>query len=154
VAARAVTTLLTATMTAAVLLLIGRAAYGASTPVSGLPALMVSVVVGSVACCCLGFAITGAIGSVQSAQPVVMGVAMPLVFISGVFVPWPFIPHWLQHVAAIFPIRHLSLALLAPITNIPGQSSWSGGDLLVVAVWGLAGVVLALRSFKWAPQDV
>jgi ABC-2 type transport system permease protein len=154
VAGRAFTTLLVASLTGALLLLIGRVAYGASVPLAGIPSLLVSVVVGSIAFCCLGFAITGMIRSVQSVQPVVMGVAMPLFFISGVFIPWVIIPEWLRHVADVFPMRHLALAILTPFTSHAGQGTWSLSNLVVVAAWGGAGLVLALWSFKWAPQDI
>jgi ABC-2 type transport system permease protein len=154
VAGRAVTTILTAMTTGAVLLILGRVVYGASTPLAGLPALVSSVVVGSVAFCFLGFATTGVIRSVQLAQPVAMATAMPLFFISGVFVPWVFIPHWLQHVAGVFPIRPLLASILTPLVSHGGQSTWSPRDLLIVAAWGVGGLVLAIRSFKWAPLDI
>ncbi|HVB92583.1 MAG TPA: ABC transporter permease [Acidimicrobiales bacterium] len=154
VAGRAVTTVLTAMGTATVLLVIGRIAYGASTPLGGLPALLTTVVVGCVSFCFLGFAITGVVRSVQAAQPVAMAAAMPLFFISGVFVPWVFIPHWLQHVAAVFPVRPLLTSILVPFISHGAMSTWSVGDLLVVAAWGTGGLILALRSFKWAPQDI
>jgi ABC-2 type transport system permease protein len=154
VAGRAIITLLVASLTGALLLLIGRVAYGASVPVAGVPSLLVSVIIGSIAFCSLGFAISGFVRSVQSVQPTIMGVAMPLFFISGVFVPWVIIPTWLRHVAQVFPVRHLSTAILAPFTSHAGQSTWNGSDLLIVAAWGAAGLVVALRSFKWAPQDI
>jgi ABC-2 type transport system permease protein len=154
VASRALTCIVMSLGTAAVLLLIGRLAFGAQTPLAALPPLIAAVAVGSVASCFLGFAVTGFVRSQQSAQPIAMALAMPLFFISGVFVPWPFIPHWLQQVAGIFPLRDLTLAIQYPITTHSGSVPWSGGDLGLVALWGLVGLVVALRSFKWAPQDV
>lgn len=153
VVGRAVTTILTAAVTGVVLLAIGRLAFGASTPLTGLPSLATSVVLGSATFCCIGFAMTGLIRSVQSAQPVVMGTALPLFFISGVFIPWVIIPHWLQHIAAIFPIRHLSLSILTPFISHGWRGTWSGDDLLVLAAWGVGSLTVALRTFKWAPQD-
>ncbi|HVA09409.1 MAG TPA: ABC transporter permease [Acidimicrobiales bacterium] len=154
VAGRAIITLLVASLIGVLLLLIGRVAYGASVPLAGVPSLLVSVVVASVAFVSLGFAISGIVRSVQSVQPTVMGVAMPLFFISGIFIPWVIIPTWLRHVAAVFPMRHLSTAILTPFTSYGGQSTWSGTDLLIVATWGAAGLIVALRTFKWAPQDI
>jgi ABC-2 type transport system permease protein len=154
VAGRAVTTILSATATATVLLVVGRVVYGASTPLAGLPSLLATVVVGSVAFCFLGFALTGAIRSVQSAQPVAMAAAMPLFFISGVFVPWVIIPHWLQHAAAVFPVRPLLASILTPFISHGAMSTWSTRDLGIVAAWGVGGLLLALRSFTWAPQDI
>jgi hypothetical protein len=31
--------------------------------------------------------------------------------------------------------------------------SWSWGRLVVVALWGVAGMVLALRFFTWEPRQ-
>jgi ABC-2 type transport system permease protein len=154
VAGRAIVTLLLASMIGALLLLIGRVAYGASIPLDGIPSLLVSVIVGSFAFCCLGFAVSGVTRSVQSVQPTVMGFAMPLFFISGVFIPWVIIPGWLRSVAAVFPVRHLALAILTPFTSHAGQGTWSLSDVGIVAAWGVAGLLLALWSFKWAPQDI
>jgi hypothetical protein len=42
--------------------------------------------------------------------------------------------------------------MLASYFPLPGQSSIKGGDLLIVALWGLAGLVLAIRYFSWEPR--
>lgn len=148
--ARAVTGLVGTLVMGGLLLLIGRVAYGASVPLHALPALALAVATGSVSGCALGFAATRLVRSSQAAQPVVMALALPLFFISGVFVPWAFIPHWLRVVAQVFPVRHLALCILTPFTS--GGSPWSWGDLAVVAGWGVGGVLLAVRRFHWAPR--
>lgn len=148
--AKAVTGLLGTLVMGALLLLIGRVAYSASVPVHALPALILAVAIGSVSGCALGFAATRMVRSSQAAQPVVMAMALPLFFISGVFVPWAFIPPWLRDVAQVFPVRHLALSILTPFTA--GARPWSWGDLAVVAAWGVGGLVLAVRRFHWAPR--
>jgi ABC-2 type transport system permease protein len=153
ISARATTAVITAAASATLLLLIGRVAYGASVPLGALPALVLAVVAGCVVFVALGFAATTVIGSLQAAQPVAMALALPLFFISGVFVPWGIIPPWLHQVAAVFPVRHLSLAVLTPFTHGAAQSPWSWSDLLVVVGWGAGGLAVALRRFTWAPQD-
>ncbi len=150
---RSVTTLLTAVVTGVVLLAIGRLAYGASTPLAGLLPLAVSVVIGSLTFCSIGFAMSGFIRSVQSAQPVVMGTMLPLFFISGVFIPWVQIPHTLQQVATLFPVRYLSVMILSPLVSNGGRGAWNGTDLLGLVAWGVGASVLALRTFKWAPEE-
>jgi ABC-2 type transport system permease protein len=152
VAARFMTSLVTTATIAGLVLTLGRFAYGATVPVSGLPALATAVVIGSVAGCALAFAAASAIRAFDSAQPVVTAMAMPLFFISGVFVPWPLVPSWLRQVAELFPVRHLSQALLMPFVHA-GTSAWSFTDLVVLAAWGGAGLTIALRRFRWAPRD-
>jgi len=54
-------------------------------------------------------------------------------------------------VGEIFPVRHLVNALLVaynPHTTGPG---FAGQDLLIVAAWGAAVLLIALRKFYWLP---
>lgn len=152
VVSRALTGIVTSLVLAAVLLVVGRVAYSASVPLHGLPALALAIAVGTFAFCSLGFAASGLIRNVDAAQPVMMAVTLPLFFISGIFVPWPFVPSWLRVVAELFPVRHLASAVLAPLT--PGSGSGVRTvDLAVVAVWGIAGLLVAARTFRWTPTE-
>lgn len=154
VAGRAVTTVLSGLLMAALLLVVGRLAYGASVPMRALPALVVSVTLGVVVFTCLGFAVAGLVRSFDSAQPVAMACALPLAFISGVFIPWALIPHWLQNVSTIFPVRSLAVALLDPYVSGAGRSPWDPAALAVLAAWGVLGAIVAVRRFRWSPQDM
>ncbi len=154
IVSRGVVTLCTAVAIAALLLGVGRVAYGASVPVGALPALAASVALGVVAFTCLGFALAGLVRSFQAAQPVVMGLALPLAFISGVFIPWAFVPHWLQHLSEVFPVRPLVVSVLDPYLSRGHASPWDPAALAVLAAWGLAGAALAVRTFRWSPRDV
>ena len=150
-ASRALTGTVTSIVLAAVLLTFGRVVYGASVPMRVLPALAVTVVVGTLTMCSLGFAATTIVRRAEAAQPVVMAVTMPLFFVSGVFIPWALIPIWLRNVAVVAPVRHLAAAMLLPFTARAG-AAWSPGDLLVVALWGAAGAMVAARRFRWSPS--
>jgi len=154
IASRALTAVVTGLASAGLLLLVGRVAYGASLPVSTVPALVVGVLAGVLTFACLGFAVAGLIRTFQSAQPVAMACALPLTFISGVFIPWAFVPHWLQHVSAVFPVRALAIALLDPYLALNGRSPWNPEAFLVLLAWGIGALLVAIRFFKWAPQDV
>ncbi len=154
VAGTAITTIFTGAVSAGLLLVVGRIAYGATVAPAALPALVVAVAVGVVVFCGLGFAVAGLIKSFDSAQPVATAAVLPLTFISGVFVPWFLIPHWLQHVSAVFPVRPLAVAILDPYLTHGGAGGWSAASYAVLAAWGVAGVVVAVRRFGWAPRDV
>ena len=153
-AAMAMTTLVSSTLSAALLLGVGRLACGATLSPGALPALLVAVVVGVVVFCCLGFAVAGLVRSFDSAQPVATALALPLAFISGVFIPWSLVPHWLQQVSEVFPVRPLAVAVLDPYLAHGGRASWDPVGLAVLGAWGLAAVVAAVRWFRWAPRDV
>jgi ABC-2 type transport system permease protein len=151
IAGRALTSVVVAVTMTAVLLAIGWGAYGASVPGRTAPALIVTVIVGTLAFCCLGFALASVIRDEDAAQPVTQATLLPLYFISGVFVAVSVLPHWLVDVANVFPVRHLSAALLSAYNPHTTGAGFAGVDLLVVAAWGVAGLLIALRRFSWMP---
>ena len=151
IVSRALAGIVTSLVLAALLLLVGRVAYSVSIPLHSLAALTLAIAVGTFAFCALGFAASGLIRNVDAAQPVMMGVTLPLFFISGIFVPWPLIPSWLRVVAEIFPVRHMASAVLAPLAATSG-SGVRAADLGVTALWGVAGLVVAARTFRWTPS--
>jgi ABC-2 type transport system permease protein len=151
IAGRALTAMAVSLATMSVLMVIGRFAYGADLPVRTIPAVALTAIVGSIAFCVLGYALSSLIGSADAAQPIVQATMLPLYFISGVFVPDVSLPSWLQHIAEFFPVEHLAGGLhhaYDPAVHGIGIA-WS--DLGVLALWIVAGLVVALRRFRWTP---
>jgi ABC-2 type transport system permease protein len=151
ITARALTSVVVALAMTAVLLIIGWAAYGANVPGRTAGALVLDIVVGAAAFCCLGFALASVIHDADAAQPLTQAVTLPLLFISGVFIPTSIMPRWLTDVAAVFPVRRLASALLTAYNPHTAGAGFSWTDLLIVAAWGAAGLVIALRRFSWVP---
>jgi ABC-2 type transport system permease protein len=152
IAGRALVAVLTALAITAVLLVIGWAAYGATIPTSTAPAFVVDVIVGALAFCCLGFAVASLVSNVDAAQPVVQAIVLPLSFISGVFIPTAVLPSWLAGIGKVFPVEPLVAALLAAYNPHTTGSGMRWGDLAVVAAWGVAGLIVAVRRFRWLPR--
>ncbi len=142
---------LTAVVMTGVLLGIGWAAYGAHVPGRTALALAVTVVIGAASFCCLGYALTSFIRTEDAALPTATAITLPLYFISGVFVAVTLLPHWLAYVGEVFPVRHLANALLVAYNPHTTGLGFAGRDLLIVAAWGAAGLLLALRKFSWLP---
>lgn len=151
IAGRALVAVVIALAVTATLLIIGWAAYRAHVPARTAPALVVTVVVGAVVFCCLGYALASLIRNEDAAQPMTQAVMLPLYFISGVFVAASALPRWLIDVSDAFPVRHLAAALLIAYNPHTRGDGFSGVDLLILALWGLAGLVIALRKFSWLP---
>ncbi len=148
---RTLTAVATSLLVVAVLVAIGRLAYGVRLPTSTLPGVALTVLVGSAAFACLAYATSTVISTAEGAQPVVLALTLPLYFISGVFIPSITLPHWLHVIAQVFPVEHLAAGLhtaFDPATTGAGIS-WS--NLAVLGVWGVAGLVVAVRRFAWAP---
>lgn len=129
---------------------IGAVGYDVAIPTATLLPLAVSVVLGAAAFSALGLAITSVIPNADAAPAVMNAAALPILFLSGTFVPTDGAPGWLQAVATVFPVRHLIDALFAGYGLDPGApDGWLPGSLAVVAAWGLAGGFVAVRFFRW-----
>ena len=151
IAGRVVTAVVVAVAMAAILLVIGWAAYGAYVPGRTALAFAVTVVVGAASFCCLGYALTSFVRNEDAALPTTQALMLPLYFISGVFVTVAVLPHWLADVGEIFPVRHLADALLVAYNPHTTGLGFAGQDLLIVAAWGAAGLLIALGKFSWLP---
>jgi ABC-2 type transport system permease protein len=131
---------------------IGRLLYGVPIPWSRLPAILVTLVVGAAAFCCLGIALTAAIPSQDAAAPIVNALLLPLYFLSGVFIPDDQLPSGVVSFAEAFPIRHFFEAFFNAYVPAGGGSGLEWGNLAVVAAWGVAGLLIAVRWFRWTPR--
>jgi len=151
IGSRVLTSVVVAVVMAAVLLGIGWAAYGVHLPGRTALALAVAVVIGAASFCCLGYALTSIVRNEDAAVPTTTAITLPLYFISGVFVPVAGLPHWLSDVGEVFPVRHLASALLTAYSPYTKGLGFDGQDLLIVAAWGVAGLLIALRKFSWQP---
>jgi ABC-2 type transport system permease protein len=152
IAGRALTAVVVAVAITVVLLAIGWAAYGAHVPARTAPELVVSVIVGALSFCCLGYALTSFIRNDDAAQPVTQAVMLPLYFISGVFIASSVLPRWLVDVGNVFPVHHLVQALLTAYNPHTTGAGFAWTDLLIVAAWGVGGLLIALRRFSWLPR--
>lgn len=107
---------------------------------------------GSATFSALGLAIVAPMPNADAAPAVVNAAILPLLFISNVFIPLQDPPAWIDVVGGIFPVRPFADATLASFFA-PTGSGFQGGDLLILAIWGLAGITLAARFFTWEPRS-
>jgi ABC-2 type transport system permease protein len=130
----------------------GRVFYDVELPTRTLPAFVVTLTVGAASFCALGVAIVGFIPNADAAPAVVNATALPLLFVSDVFIPLDDAPRWLVTVSNVFPVKHFSHALLAAFDPFATGSAFNAGDLAVIAIWGLIGVAVASHRFDWEPR--
>jgi ABC-2 type transport system permease protein len=131
---------------------IGRIFYSVSIPTTRMPAVLVTLAIGAFAFCCLGFALTAAIPSADAAPAVTNATVLPLYFLSGVFIPESEIPSGVLHFADLFPVRHFFEAFFTAWDPNTTGAGFEWGQLAIVAAWGIAGLLLALRFFRWEPR--
>jgi ABC-2 type transport system permease protein len=133
-------------------LLIGRYLLGADWP-SAPTSFAVAILFGAAAFAALGIAIAGLVRSAEGSSAVVNAIYLPMAFISGAFFSTREMPAFLEAISEVLPLTYLLRVIRA--TFISGDAlSASGGPLVAVGLWGLAGLVLALRMFRWEPREV
>ena len=152
-AGRVASSLVLTSVVTVVLLAVGRVGYGVSLPGRTLPGFLLALLVGAASFSCLGVALTGVIPSTSAASAITTAVVLPLYFISGTFFPSESIPALLRGIADVFPIKHLAEALFASFDPATAGSGVATGDLAVVAAWGVAGLLFAVRFFAWTPRQ-
>jgi ABC-2 type transport system permease protein len=152
IAGRVGNSIITAVIMLALLALIGGLVYSVHFPWDRIPAILLVLVIGAASFSCLGIALTAAIPTQDAAAPIVNFLLLPLYFLSGVFIPEDQLPNGIIHFADVFPIRHFFLAFFD--AYVPGGSSTIAWDhLLIVAIWGVGGLLLAIRFFRWTPRS-
>jgi ABC-2 type transport system permease protein len=136
---------------AVALVVLGRGAYGIPLPLGGIPALILTILVSSAAFCCLAFAFTLVVRKAGAAVPLLTGLTLALYFLSGNFFLLEHPPLIINIIAETFPVQHLNNALLTALNpNASGlRVEWL--DLLAIAAWGVGGLLIAIRYFRWTP---
>lgn len=133
-------------------LTLGVVAYDLTISASKLPAMIVTFVVGVASFAALGLAIAGLVPDADAAPAVVNATVLPLAFVSDVFIPLEDPPKWLDVVGDVFPLKPFVNAFqntLHPLVDAPGFA-WD--KLAMVGAWGVVGVVIASRTFRWEPS--
>jgi ABC-2 type transport system permease protein len=148
--ARMVHALFVAVVLVAITAAFGRVLYSAEIP-TGVTLLrfLVMLLVGAASFCALGFAITSVIPNADASPAIVNASILPLLFLSGVFIPLGSnAPAWIVWVARIFPVRHFAEGMQAGFLG----TAFHWTDVLFVAAWGLGGLLFAVRFFSWEPR--
>ena len=124
---------------------IGHFAYGVDWPQD--PALLLLFTVLGLLCfASLGVAFAHVIPNEEAAPAYTNAVFLPLIFISGVFYSADELPEALEVIAEALPLKHLIDGLSEAIVG-------GGADVAtaaaVVGGWAVAGLVVAVRFFRW-----
>ena len=127
--------------------LAGRVFFGIGWPKDWLE-LAVFLVSGVVCLAALGVAWSHVIPNFDAAPAYVNIVFLPVIFISGVFYDVDKTPVFLRDIAQALPLTHIIDGVSAAMVSGAPLSD-HGGDLAVVAAWGLFGAIFAVRGFSW-----
>ena len=133
------------------LVALGRVAFEVSLP-EHLISLAAALALGAAAFAALGVALTAFIKSSEGSSAVVNAIYLPLAFISGSFFSSDAFPRALRAVAEVLPLVHF-IRLVRDVM-VYGDRIWDHpGAVAIVAAWGVAGTIVALRGFRWEPRE-
>jgi ABC-2 type transport system permease protein len=133
------------------LVLIGRVLFGIGAP-GRIGSLVLALLLGAISFCGLGIGVTALIRSAEGASAVVNAIYLPMSFIAGAFFSPHHFPSVLRGIADVLPLTYF-LRLVRNVM-LHGHEIWSQGtNVAVVAAWGVAGVIVAFRYFRWEPHE-
>jgi ABC-2 type transport system permease protein len=129
----------------------GSVLFGLDWP-QNLLSLIFFVSLGVVCFASLGVALSHAIPNFDAAPAYVNAAFLPLIFISGVFFDAEDAPRVIKDAAEALPLKHLIDGLSGAMVDGTGVGHHLVAAL-VLAVWGTAGLILAVRGFSWESRS-
>ena len=130
---------------------IGRVFFHVGIP-DRLGSLLVTLVLGAVCFAAMGLGLTCAVRSAEGASAVVNFVYLPMAIISGTFFTPREYPSFLRAIADLLPLTYFTK--LTRDVMVRGHHIWSEtGSIAVVLLWGVIGLIAAIRGFRWQPRE-
>ena len=136
---------------AVLIVLIGRVLFSVGVPDRPL-SLLAALAIGAAAFAALGLGLTGAVRSAEGSSAVVNFVYLPMAIISGTFFSPDKYPGFLKGIADVLPLTYFTR--LTRDVMVHHHHLWSdAGSLGAIALWGVIGLVAAIRGFRWQPRE-
>lgn len=134
------------------MLTLGVLIYDLDVDAAKMPAAAATLVIGVMAFAAMGMAVAALIKTAASASAVANATILPLAFVSDVFIAVEDPPRWLEVVGNIFPLKPFVNSFQDCFTPFVEAPAFSPGRMGFVALWGLAGLFVALTRFTWEPS--
>ncbi len=144
-------TFVTFLIEAALIIVLGRLLFSVAVP-DRLLSLLVTLVIGAAAFAAMGLGISGLVRSGEGSSAVVNAIYLPMAIISGTFFTPKEYPAFLRAIADVLPLTYFTRITRDVVVR--DHHLWQEtGALAVVLVWGLVGLVAAIRTFAWQPRE-
>jgi ABC-2 type transport system permease protein len=131
------------------LFVLGRLLFSTPFP-PALGSFVVTVLFGAAVFASLGAAAVSLIRSAEGSSAVVNFILLPMAFLSGGFGPTHSYPAVVRAIGDALPLTYF--VDLVNAVYLHGQGFWTQPQaLIVLGAWGMAGLILAVRKFRWEP---
>ena len=134
------------------MLTLGVVVYDLEIEPAKMPAAVVTFLVGVGAFAALGMALASLVKSASSASAAANAIILPMAFVSNIFIQVDDAPGWIEALGDFFPLKHFAEAFQDCFTPFVEAPAFDWRSLAYVALWGLLGLVVALRRFTWEPS--
>jgi ABC-2 type transport system permease protein len=135
----------------ATLFVLGRIVYGTPWP-GHILSILLMLLLGTLCFAALGVGLSGLIRSAEGSSAVVNLIVLPMAFVTGAFGPTRHYPRFLRVVGDVLPLKYF--VDLSNAIYLHGHEVWDRpGAVGVLAAWGAAGLVVAIRRFRWEPRE-
>jgi ABC-2 type transport system permease protein len=132
---------------AAILIGVGRVLFNVSFT-HNLPMLTAFIVLGTLAFVAMGFIVGAVSSSAESAMPLVQFIALPMLFLSGIFFPIDSGPRFLEPIIRAMPLTYLGDAIRQSTVHATALNPlWV--DAVVLTGWLVVSFALSVRLFRW-----
>ena len=148
IAGRVCAALLLGLVSTALVLGAGLVFYDLQVPSRSILAIVVTLLLASACFSALGLALAMALPSMELTVAVANGIVIPLAFISDMFMMTGQMPDWLTTIGWLFPLKHLTAVFADALNPYLTGSGFELGHLAVIALWGLAGAVVATVQLR------
>lgn len=135
-----------------VMIAVGYFAFDLEIVWAKMPAAFVTFMVGVTSFAALGMAVASLVKTASAASAVANATILPLAFISNVFVNTNGAPDWVATVGNLFPLRPFVESLQDCFTPFVDPPAFNWANLAFIALWGAAGLLVAVRNFSWEPS--
>lgn len=150
-AGRVTSAVVVAFVSLALTLAVGILVYGVELVPRALPGLATSVVVGISCFAALGLALAAIAPSARAVPAIANATLLPLAFFSDIFLIGD-LPPWMDAVGWVFPLKHFANAVADGVNPTISGAGFFWDHLAVMAAWGTAGALIALRFWTWEPR--
>ena len=135
----------------AITLALGVTAYDLDVDAAKVPAAIVTFLVGVAAFAAMGMAVAGLCPSASAASAVANAIILPMAFVSDVFIAIEDPPGWLRTLGDILPLKPFVQSFQDAFNPAVDAPAFQWAKLARVAAWGVVGLVVARRWFRWDP---